>query len=373
MFHAKNILIRMKGLSFLASLGFIALFPLAQTTPAFAIAIAPDLGAAFDYTVLGLNSTPTVGTVTCTNTGPGSTINGDVGTTFTSITNTSCSITGAIDAPVAASVVADFNNAYSALDTQNPTCDGVIPTTSTILPPGVYCSAAGTTIGAGVILQLNGNASDVWVFNVGTGGTGALTGNSFQVVMGGTAQACNVYWRTAEAATLTDSNFKGTILSGGAFTMTRGSYDGRGFATTDATVTDAGQMTFAGCTAPSSITVNKDFSPNSVATVPVSLTCTTGTVTTTPLNASESTPAVFTVTGASPGATCTATETVPAGYTANQTNCVNVALGGTCTITNTLIPPAAVSVPTLNEWGAIFFMMFAGLGSVYYLRKYRRI
>jgi hypothetical protein len=43
---------------------------------------------------------------------------------------------------------------------------------------------------------------------------------------------------------------------------------------------------------------------------------------------------VFTVTGASPGATCTATETVPAGYTGNQLDCVNVALGGSCTITN---------------------------------------
>ncbi len=31
------------------------------------------------------------------------------------------------------------------------------------------------------------------------------------------------------------------------------------------------------------------------------------------------------------------------------------------------------SVPTLNEWGVIIFMMLAGLGSVYYLRKYRRV
>ena len=85
------------------------------------------------------------------------------------------------------------------------------------------------------------------------------------------------------------------------------------------------------------IAVHKDFIPNSVATVPVSLTCTSGTVTTTPLNAAEgSTAATFTVTGATPGTTCTATETVPAGYTANQTTCLNVPLGGTCTITNTL-------------------------------------
>jgi hypothetical protein len=73
------------------------------------------------------------------------------------------------------------------------------------------------------------------------------------------------------------------------------------------------------------IVVNKDFLPNSVATVPVVLTCTSGTVTTSRLNASEASPAVFTVTGASPGATCTATETVPAGYTGNRTDCVDVA------------------------------------------------
>ena len=84
------------------------------------------------------------------------------------------------------------------------------------------------------------------------------------------------------------------------------------------------------------IVVHKDFIPNSVATVPVRLTCTSGTVTATPLNASESTAAVFTVTGAAPGTTCTATETAPLGYTANQANCVNVPLGDSCTITNAL-------------------------------------
>jgi hypothetical protein len=230
----------------LASVGFAALLSWAQTAPALAAAVAPSLGTASTYTVLGTNSIPTSGTVTCTT----STINGDVGSTFTSITNTGCTITGAINAPVAGSVVTDFNNAYSALDTLNPTCDGVVPITSTTLPPGVYCSPAGTTIGAGVILTLTGTASDVWVFKIGTSGLGALTGNSFQVVMGGTALACNVYWRTAQAATMTDSNFIGTILAGSSISLTRGNYVGRALATTDVTVTDEAPMTFAGCSAP---------------------------------------------------------------------------------------------------------------------------
>jgi len=46
---------------------------------------------------------------------------------------------------------------------------------------------------------------------------------------------------------------------------------------------------------------------------------------------------VFTVTGASGGATCTATEpSVPTGYSMNNTNCVKAPLNGSCTIINTL-------------------------------------
>ncbi|MEO8134366.1 MAG: ice-binding family protein, partial [Betaproteobacteria bacterium] len=301
-----------------------------------AAAVAPALNSAGTYTVLGTNASPTAGTVTCTNSGTGSTINGDVGSTFTSITSTGCTIAGTIDTPVTGSVVADFTNAYGALDSLNPVCDGVLPAISSTLAPGVYCSPGAVVLGAGIIFTLSGSASDVWVFRVGTGGSGALTATGFQVLMDGSAQACNVYWRTAAAATLTGSSFQGTILSGAAITMTGGSYVGRAFATTDVTVTDAAPMTFAGCSAPASITVLKDFIPNSAATVPVALSCTSGTVTTSPLNAAEGAPAVFQVTGASAGATCTATETVPLGYTANQVNCVGVALNGSCTITNTL-------------------------------------
>lgn len=202
--------------------------------------VAPSLGAAEPYTALGVSSIPTSGTVTCTN----STIDGDVGTTFTSITQTSCTVTGTIDAPVDGAVVTDFNTAYSDLDSQNPICDGTIPTTSTTLPPGVYCSAAGTTIGAGVILTLDGDADDVWVFKVGTGGLGAFTGTDFSVVMGGTAEACNVYWWTAEALSLTRSTFVGTVLSGAAVTMTDGLWTGRAMASTDVTFTDS---TITGC------------------------------------------------------------------------------------------------------------------------------
>lgn len=210
--------------------------------------VAPDLGAAAPFAVLGLNSTPTPATVTCTDTGPGIAINGQVGTTAGGITNVGpCTITGPIVAPVAGGVVTAFNSAFSAIDIQNPVCTGVIPIVSTTLPPGVYCSPAGTTIGAGVTLTLTGNASDVWVFRVGTTGPGALTITGGSVVMGGAALACNVYWKTSAATTLTDAIFNGTVLSGSAVTMTRTNWVGRALARTDATLTDPIPMTFAGC------------------------------------------------------------------------------------------------------------------------------
>ncbi|HUP24692.1 MAG TPA: IPTL-CTERM sorting domain-containing protein [Thermoanaerobaculia bacterium] len=221
----------------LASIGLAALVSLAYAAPARAQAVAPPLGTAGNYTVLGTNEIPTSGTVTCTT----STIDGNVGTTFNSITNTGpCTITGDIDAPVAAEVVSDFDDAYDLLDTLNPDCAGGVPTTTTTLPPGVYCSAAGTTIGAGVIITLAGGADDVWVFKIGTGPTGgALTGTDMQVVMDGDAQACNVYWWTADAATMTRAEFAGNVLSGAAATMTDTTWEGRVLATTDVTLTDS--------------------------------------------------------------------------------------------------------------------------------------
>jgi hypothetical protein len=208
--------------------------------------VAPNLGTTGPFTVLGVNAIPTSGTVTCTDTGPGIGINGQVGTTFVGgITNTGCTINGPIVAPVAAGVVSDFNSAFANIDLQNPVCNGVIPIVTTTLAPGVYCSAAGTTIGAGVTITLLGTASDVWVFRVGTGGPAALTLTGAHVVMGGAASACNVYWKTSAAATTTDSDFVGTVLSGAGAMMTRGTWIGRMMATTDATLTDPAPIT--GC------------------------------------------------------------------------------------------------------------------------------
>ena len=57
---------------------------------------------------------------------------------------------------------------------------------------------------------------------IGAGGTGALTGTNFNVVLTGGATCNNdVLWWTAEAATLTDSVFTGNILAGADITVPR--------------------------------------------------------------------------------------------------------------------------------------------------------
>jgi len=79
-------------------------------------------------------------------------------------------------------------------------------------------------------LKLAGPADGTWIFKIGTGGTGALTGTNFSVVMAGGGQACNVTWWVAEAVTMTTSDFKGNILAGAAITLTGGTFHGNAWA-----------------------------------------------------------------------------------------------------------------------------------------------
>jgi hypothetical protein len=190
----------------------------------------------------------------------------------------------------------------------------------------------------------------------------------------------DVFWAPVGATTIgANANFIGNIFRGTAdgLSITFGDTSnliGRALAFGSTVTTDNTTIAVPGiCAEAATITVNKDFIPNSAATVPVALSCTSGAATTTPLNASESLPAVFTVTGASPGATCTATETVPTGYTANQADCVGVALGDSCQITNTLDSNTITGtedIPTLGYFGkaVLALLLFLGVGLVWFRR-----
>ena len=206
--------------------------------PAFA-AEAPSLGAASGFAVLSA-AAEGGGAVTCTD----SIITGDVGSSGSeaSIVQTNCVIDGAVVAPVSEEVVTDFNSAYHELALAQ--CDEVLTTLDgQILSPGVYCFDAAATSTGGV-LTLAGPSDGIWIFRIGTLGTGALTGTDFTVVTANGAEACNVYWSVAEAATMTDSDFKGTILAGAGITITGGSFEGDAMAKAGVTLTGA---TSTGC------------------------------------------------------------------------------------------------------------------------------
>ncbi len=178
--------------------------------------------------------------VTCTD----STVNGDVGIVApvppgSTVTQTNCTINGAIHAGDASALQggAAFLGAYDAL-AQLP-CDRVLTTLDAqTLAPGVYCFDAAAT-STGSVLTLSGPANGSWIFKVGTLGTGALTGTDFTVVMEGGAQACDVTWWVAQAATLTRSDFAGTILAGAAITVTGGTFQGDALAKEAVTLTGA--------------------------------------------------------------------------------------------------------------------------------------
>jgi Ice-binding-like len=187
--------------------------PLAKT--------APGLGSAANFAVLSAAPKPD-GAVTLTD----STVNGDVGSSGprASVVQTGSTITGEVIAPVPDQVLTDFNGAYDALELVP--CD--VKLTGTLagitLAPGVYCFDAAAALTG--VLTLKGPSNGIWIFKIGTSGTGALTGTNFSVVMAGGGQLCNVYWWVAQAATMTDSDFVGTILAGAAITITRGTFYG---------------------------------------------------------------------------------------------------------------------------------------------------
>jgi hypothetical protein len=201
------------------SSGLIALATLFSTAPIQAQTL-PALGTASNFAVLSA-APNSGGAVTCT----ASTINGNVGSSgpMASVVQTGCTVIRSIIAPVSAQVLTDFNSTYSQYATLP--CTGTLDTAYTgatlRLPPGVYCNAAAVTF-TNTTLTLDGlgNANAAWIFKVGTGGTGALTGTNFSVVMANAGQPCNVSWWVAEAVTMTTSSLQGTVLAGAAITMT---------------------------------------------------------------------------------------------------------------------------------------------------------
>jgi len=220
---------------------------------------APTLGSASSFAVLSA-APEHGGAVTCTR----SDIDGDVGSSGlpASVTQTNCTITGAVIAPVSANVLRDFNDAYDKLEAVSQ-CTQTFAETSLgnhTFAPGVYCFDAAVTE-TNAVWTLDGGATDTWLFKIGNSAGGALTGTDFSVVMadGGPVPACNVTWWVDAATTMTRGAFNGIILAGAAITLegtvhTAGTppvetFTGQALATAAVTLTD---VAFIGCEGSSS-------------------------------------------------------------------------------------------------------------------------
>ena len=177
--------------------------------------------------------------ITCTD----GTIKGDIGTfaaaPIGAVTLTTCPLDGTVHIGDSAAVLAyeGFLARYAATaPTPDEACTYLTGTLGGVsLAPGSYCFNAAAVLSG--VLTLDGPADSSWTFKIGTSGTGALTGTGFTVQMADGSSSCNVTWRVADAATLTDSPFIGTILAGAAITLTRGTFYGNAYAKAGVTVT----------------------------------------------------------------------------------------------------------------------------------------
>lgn len=151
---------------------------------------------------------------------PGSVITGDIGsyatTTITGLENLTLNGTNhAGDATTQLAKTA-LVTAYDNAAGQTPATALTESTTDSFNivgmspAPGIYKS--NSTLGFTGTLTLTGSATDVWIFQAVSSLT---TAASSVVVLGGAAQACNVFWQVGSDATLggVNSIFKGNILA----------------------------------------------------------------------------------------------------------------------------------------------------------------
>lgn len=177
--------------------------------------------------------------VTCTD----GTITGDVGTYLAAptgaVVQTNCPVIGSVHVGDGAAIAAydAFVARYEAMaPVPMEACTVLTGTLSGVtLAPGAYCFDAAAALTG--VLTLKGPSNGEWTFKIGTSGTGALTGTDFTMVLDGGAVPCNITWWVAEAATLTDSRFVGTILAGEAITLTRGTFYGNAYSQAGVTIT----------------------------------------------------------------------------------------------------------------------------------------
>ncbi|OBT93449.1 hypothetical protein VE01_08688 [Pseudogymnoascus verrucosus] len=186
------------------------------------LTLAANLGSAFAQVVdLGLAASYGVlAHASISNSGP-TTVNGDIGTTGTSIVGFPPGVyTGNRNVGLLATTA--FNNAEAAYTTlgQLPGIILVGNLGGRLLPPGVYRFPTAAVLSGTLILAGQGSPCDSWVFLIGS--TLSTSVGSSVIVTGG-GNPGNVFWRVGASATIQiGSQFSGNILAGVAVTLNPG-------------------------------------------------------------------------------------------------------------------------------------------------------
>ncbi|MDP9084747.1 MAG: ice-binding family protein, partial [Pseudomonadota bacterium] len=153
-------------------------------------------------------------------------VNGTIFTCTNSTTGPTSAGPNAAHCSVATQARLDAQTAYLALVAEPAGANPGGNLAGLTLTPGVYTAPAGSFMiqGGDLTLDAQGNANAVWVFQMATtltvGGPGAAAPQS--IILAGGAQAKNVFWQVASAATINaggGGTMVGTIISqaGAAF------------------------------------------------------------------------------------------------------------------------------------------------------------
>jgi len=218
-----------RGRNHLGKLARLALVGLLLVSGTSLAAVAPQLGTAQSFAILG--ATPNV-----TNTGP-TIVTGDLGVSPAAavVGFPPGTVIGTIHAADATAAGAQSSNtaAYGVLAGEACDTSFGVPTNlaGMTLAPGVYCFASSAANTGLLQLDAMGNSNAVWVFKIAST---LITGSASTVTVINGGQACNVFWQVGSSATLgTTTTFVGNILALTSITMQTGaSLSGRALAQT---------------------------------------------------------------------------------------------------------------------------------------------
>ena len=244
------------------SIALLAVLPIAIPFHAAQAQVAPSLGAAESFAVLGAS--------TVTNTGP-TIVTGNLGVSpGTAVTGfpPGTVVGGSIHAAdaVALQAQSDTTTAYNNLAGQACNTTYGVPTDigGLTLTPGVYCFLSSAQLTGALTLDAQGNPNAVWVFEIAS--TLTTASNSSVVLING-AQNCNVFWQVGSSATIgTGTTFIGNILALASISLTtNATVSGRALAQNGAVTMDSNAVTISACAVPAvAPTLSKAFSPATI-------------------------------------------------------------------------------------------------------------